>query len=111
MRRAAKFLGFACLFIGLAALVGFVVMTLWNVLLPDILGLKSITFWQALGLLILSRTLFGGPGGRGGGRFGGGSGWRNSSWKQKMAERWQHLTPEQREEMKAKWKGQCGNRQ
>ncbi len=105
MRRAAKFLGFACLFIGLAALVGFVVMTLWNVLLPDILGLKSITFWQALGLLTLSRILFGGPGGRGGWR---GGGPRQQRWKEKMAERWQHLTPEQRDQMKAKWQSRCG---
>lgn len=108
MRRAAKFLGYALLFAGLVILVGFIVMTLWNNLLPEILGVKSITFWQALGLLTLSRILFGGPGGRGGGRFGGGGGWRNSSWKQKMAERWQHLTPEQREQMKAKWRSKCG---
>lgn len=106
IRKAAKFLGYALLLIGVVALVGLVVMTLWNVLLPDILGVKAITFWQALGLLALCRILFGGPGGRGGGWSRGGP--RQQRWKQKMAERWQHLTPEQREQMKAKWKGRCG---
>jgi len=102
IRRAAKFLGYGLLFVGLATLVGFIVMTLWNNLLPDILGVKSITFWQALGLLVLTRILFGGHGGPGGGS-------RKQRWKQRMAERWQHLTPEQREQMKAKWKERCGN--
>jgi hypothetical protein len=35
-------------------------MSLWNCLLPEILGVKSITFWQAMGILILSKILFGG---------------------------------------------------
>lgn len=101
IRKAAKFLGYALLFIGVVALVGFVVMTLWNMLLPQILGVKAITFWQALGLLALCRILFGGPGGRSSGPY-------NQRWKQKMAQRWQHLTPEQRDQMKAKWQGRCG---
>ena len=100
IRKAAKFLGYAILLVGLVALVGFVVMTLWNVLLPQILGVKTITFWQALGLLTLCRILFGGPGGRGGGP-------NNGGWKQKMTQRLKHLTPEQRDQMKANWKGQC----
>ena len=41
-------------------LVGFsaVVMLLWNLLIPEIFGLKVITFWQAAGLFIFSRILF-----------------------------------------------------
>jgi len=42
--------------------LGLVVMTLWNALLPAILGVKAIGFWQALGILVLSRILFGGLG-------------------------------------------------
>lgn len=34
-------------------------MTLWNNLMPAIFHLTAITFWQALGLLILSRLFFG----------------------------------------------------
>jgi hypothetical protein len=48
-----------------AALFGFAVMALWNWLLPAVAGLPEITFLQALGLLALSRILFGGLGGMG----------------------------------------------
>jgi hypothetical protein len=41
---------------------GFIVMQLWNWLLPAIFGWKAVTFWQALGLLALCRILFGGLG-------------------------------------------------
>ena len=42
---------------------GFITMSLWNALLPAILGVKAITFLQALGILLLSKILFGGFGG------------------------------------------------
>src|SRR5215831_5868338 len=45
------------------ALGGWIVMSLWNWLLPLLFGWKLITFWQALALLILCRILFGGFGG------------------------------------------------
>ena len=45
---------------------GGVVQWLWHWLLPDLFGLRQITFWQALGLLALCRILFGSFG-RGGG--------------------------------------------
>jgi len=35
-----------------------IVMLLWNALLPDIFGLPVITFWQAAGIKILFRLLF-----------------------------------------------------
>ena len=62
--------------IGIAAIAiftfvgGQLVMQLWNWLMPAIFGLPSLTFWQAVGLLALSRILFGGMGlgGRGGGK-------------------------------------------
>lgn len=56
---------------------GELVMHLWNWLLPPLFGWRLLTFWQALGLLVLCRILFGGLGrhGRGPGfrgrRFGG----------------------------------------
>lgn len=113
IRRGLRFLGFAVVFAGL---VGFGVMSLWNALLPPILGVSSITFWQALGLLVLSRILFGGFRGAGPGRWREGAPWQNRGfgasrreWKQKMAERWQQMTPEQREKMKQQW-NRCGGR-
>lgn len=42
------------------ALFGYVTMLLWNALLPAIFNFSTITFWQALGLLVLARLLFGG---------------------------------------------------
>ena len=47
----------------LAILFGFVIMWLWNWLMPDIFGLASLTFWQAVGVFILFKLLLGGIGG------------------------------------------------
>ena len=51
---------FTLKFIVAIAAFGAVTMLLWNALLPDILGVASINIWQAFGLLILTRLLFGG---------------------------------------------------
>jgi len=72
--------------------LGFIVKNLWNVLIPPIFGWHMITFWQAIGLLILSKILFGGFHRHvGGGR---------NHWKNRMKERWESMTPEQREQFK-----------
>ena len=79
---------------------GSIVMLLWNGILPDLFGIKIITFWQALGLLVLCKILFGGfRGGGGHQRFHGHSSWHGG--------RWMHLTPEERERMRAEWRGRC----
>lgn len=49
--------------VGIAILMGYVIMSLWNWLMPDIFGLTTITYWQAVGLFILAKFLFGGFGG------------------------------------------------
>ena len=50
---------------GIAVLLIFVVTALfrwlWNITIPDVFGLKRITYWQAFRLLILAGMLFGGP--------------------------------------------------
>ena len=66
---------------------GQAVKLLWNWLLPPLFGWPAVSFWQALGLLVLSRILFGGFG-RHGGR-----GWRikdedRERIRQRMRERW-----------------------
>lgn len=84
-------------------LVTLVVMGLWNAILPVVLGVKTITFTQALGILVLSKILFGGfRGGWGGGR--------GREWRQNMKAKWETMTPEQREQFKAEWKNRCGGR-
>lgn len=97
--------GLMILIFGTAAvlLFGWIVMSLWNGILPAVLGVKAITFLQALGILLLSKILFGG--------FGGGGRWRGSpAWKEKMKQRWDTMTPEEREKFKAEWKNRCGGR-
>jgi hypothetical protein len=83
--RILKFLPF--LVVGVVVF-GFVVMALWNALMPTLFGVKPIGFWQALGVFVLSKILFGGFGG--GGRRGGHAGRR-------MTRRWARMTPEERE--------------
>jgi hypothetical protein len=41
-----------------ALLFGYVIMLLWNWLLPEIFGIVEITFWQAFGIIIMTRLLF-----------------------------------------------------
>jgi hypothetical protein len=82
--RVLRFLPFALLFI---ALFGLIVMTLWNWLMPALFGWKVVTFWQAIGLVILSKILFGG--------FHGGP--RGMHWRHRMMERLDKMTPEERE--------------
>ena len=81
------------------ALGGFIVQQLWNWLLPPLFGWHQITFWQALGLLLLCRILFGGFGGRGLAR---------SNIRRRMAERWEKMTPEDRERIRQGMRARCG---
>ncbi|MBC29490.1 MAG: hypothetical protein CMH48_01460 [Muricauda sp.] len=49
-----------------ALLIGYVVMWLWNWLMPELFGLSTLTYWQAVGLLLLAKIFFGfGTGGPG----------------------------------------------
>ncbi len=89
------------LFVALAfAVFGFVVMSLWNWLMPALFGWRLISFWQALGLLVLSKILFGGLH-RGVGR--------HMHWRRRMLERWEQMTPEEREKFREGVRGRCGH--
>lgn len=59
MSKTKKALG-ALLFIAVFALGIALVMLLWNALIPQIVGWVTINYWQAAGLMILCRLLFGG---------------------------------------------------
>ncbi|GHV56696.1 hypothetical protein FACS1894182_03790 [Bacteroidia bacterium] len=85
---------------GLAVVAGFsaVVMVLWNGLMPAIFGLVAINFWEALGLLVLVRILFGGFSGLGGH-------WRMGMHRHHhnpIREKWMEMTPEERKEFMKK---------
>jgi len=82
---------------------GELVMHLWNWLLPPLFGWRLITFWQALGLLLLCRILFGGWGGSGGGKGHMRHRMREGMAErmgERMRERWEKMTPEEREKFR-----------
>jgi hypothetical protein len=94
--RGLKFALFAVLFV---LVLGFVVMSLWNWLTPALFGWRVISFWQAIGILILSKILLGGFRGRPG---------HHMYWRRRMMERWEQMAPEEREKLRASMRGRCG---
>jgi Ca2+/H+ antiporter, TMEM165/GDT1 family len=77
------------------AVFGGIVMLLWNSILPGLIHVNEITFWQALGLLILSKILFSG-------------GWhRGGPWGHRR-HNWMHMSEEEREKFREEWKHRCG---
>ena len=89
--------------LALLALAAFtwVVMLLWNNVLAVVLHISTITFWQSLGLLVLSKILFSGFRGAHAGRH---------QWKKGMMQRWDNMTPEEREKFRGEWERRCGRR-
>lgn len=55
-------IGMGILGLGLLAVFGWVVMLLWNWLMPELFGLKRLDYWKAWGLLALCTILFKGLG-------------------------------------------------
>jgi hypothetical protein len=92
-------LGIPVLVLGAVAVLGWVVMMLWNAVVPGVfVGVRLIDYWHAVGLLVLSRLLFGGFRGRGG--------WRHRRWR-----RWEAMTPEEREQLRQSYSARCGRRE
>jgi len=58
METLMKIIGWIVLIIAMSILAAIPLMLLWNALMPDIFGIIEISFWQALGLMILSSILF-----------------------------------------------------
>ena len=94
-----KCIGFAILAVGFAAFVSYVVMRLWNGVLVDVTTVKMISYPQAIGILVLSKILFGG--------FKSTCGGKGREWKQKMKEKWEKMNPEEREKFKQQWRNRC----
>ncbi|MBO9730542.1 MAG: hypothetical protein J7623_18010 [Chitinophaga sp.] len=95
--KVAKFLVLGVIFI---AVIGFATMYLWNLLIPELFHGPVITFWQALGLLLLGKLLFG---------------WhshhdkwnRGREWKSRLKEKMAHMTPEEQERMREALRNRC----
>ena len=74
------------------AAFGFFTMHLWNWLMPLLFHLPEITFWQTIGLMILSRLILGG--------FRGHHGRAHGHSRRHMHEKWENMTPEEREKFR-----------
>jgi len=79
-KKIVLIIGGIILGLGVAVLVGFIIMWLWNGLMPKVFNLPVISYWQGLGLALLGRLLLGG--------FGSGGG--DSSSKKKHKQRMSH---------------------
>jgi hypothetical protein len=98
-RSPARVAIFIVLFMLFAAAAGTVVMLLWNEVLVPAAGVRPLGIWQALGLLLLCRILFGAwsrPR-----RFGPGSG------ATKQREAWDSMSSEQRARFRDHWRARC----
>jgi hypothetical protein len=73
-------------------------MLVWNHLLPEILHTGSINYWQAVGLLVLSKILFSGfgRGHRGG-----------APWMHRM-EHFKNMSPDEKERFREQMRARCG---
>ena len=94
--RGIKFVVFAALAVTVASAL---VMTLWNWVMPATFGLPVLTLGRAFALLVLSRLLLGG--------FSGGMG-RRMHWRHRMRERWEQMSPDERERFMAGMQRGCG---
>jgi len=99
MPRGARFIFVPVIAAAFLSVVSLLVMLLWNNLLPQIIHVEAINFWQAAGIFILCKILFG---------FGrpGGFGRDRMQFRDRMAERIKTMTPEERE----RFKDRLGNR-
>ena len=83
-------------FIVFIAIGGVAVLELWNWLMPSLFGMPQVSFLQALGILALSRIVFGGSGL---------SSLKRASSDRRATDRWQALTPEERELLRQRARG------
>lgn len=100
--KGKKFIFFLPVVALIATALGYIVMYLWNWILPEVTHAGRLNFWQALGLLVLCRLLFGNfnKGGGGSNRF------REKAMG--MRSKWQNMNEEQRIKFKEEYKRRCG---
>jgi hypothetical protein len=102
LTRRMKFALIAPAAVAALALFPLVVMYLWNWLWPAVFGGRTITYWQAFGLLILARILVGG--------LGGGHG-DDKHGRRRMMDQWEQMTPEERETFRQGLRDRCESRE
>lgn len=88
-----RFVFIPVMVVAFMALITYIIMTLWNNILPEVIHVETITFWQAAGIFILCKLLFG-FGGMGG--PGKGAAFR----KRRLQEKMKNMSPEELEQFK-----------
>ncbi|MBK7215236.1 MAG: hypothetical protein IPH88_18505 [Bacteroidales bacterium] len=112
MKRKFRFL-FVLAPVAFVAIGSIITMSLWNWIMPALFTVGTITFWQAAGILLLARVLFGFKGFHHHGfhghmqyaHVGGGCHPHHGSRHEFMRQRWESLSPEQKEKLKKR----CGH--
>jgi hypothetical protein len=88
-------------FIAMFLIVGVVLMYLWNWLMPELFQWQTITIYQAWGLLLIAKILFGG----GGGHFK--NKWKGA-WGEHMKQKLEAMSPDERERCRQQLEARCG---
>lgn len=81
------------------AVTSVIVMLLWNALIPAIFSGPVVSYWQAAGLLLLSKILFGTMGRGFGKRH---HHYPDEMWKHKLRAKYEAMTPEEKEKFRSK---------
>lgn len=97
-----KILLFTGVFIAFIMAVSTIVMLLWNAILPEVTGFKPLNLWQAAGLLVLSKILFGGFRRRG-------QHWRDAK-KEDGSNKLMNMNNEERAAAKSRWQEYCNQK-
>jgi hypothetical protein len=99
--RSRNYFFFPLLLIGFFV-ISAIVMLLWNLIIPAISPLTSISYWQAMGLFVLSRILFGGV------RFARHHhGHRHPFTHKQFKAKFMDMTEEERQQFRNQWKKRC----
>lgn len=96
-----KVVGFTLCAITIVAIFGYIVMLLWNNILVEVTPIKPINFWQSLGLLLLSKILFGG--------FNKGFTGKGNKWSSELKEKWHNMNDDEKEAFKQQWRSKCSS--
>lgn len=95
--------GFLIVMVGLFLLLVYGFMILWNITIPEIFGVKSLTYGMAFRILIIARILFGGFGFR----------WTNNDkkkfWRERMNMKMEKMTDDEKAEFKRKLWQKCND--
>ncbi len=90
----------------LAALLigGLAVMLLWNAILPEVTSVEVLSYWEAVGLLLLARILFGNWRSSYPGSYSNKQYTRHKAWREK----WANMSEAERAQFREQWRKRCG---